>query len=263
MVHYSLKALRAELAGACVYPQALRLLSDGRTMYHEMLVELPTLGWETFARNADRLGRAEELHLSLTCRGLQQAAQLRLPRVAVNVPAAVLSAAFAVELLGRARDAGLDRRLIVEIGESDAHEELEDAVAQLRAAGTGCVVDDYGHGVSDLARVRRLGLSAVKLAPAAVQLPDTDSFASLLRSIPRGTFITVTGLDDFHQVERAVSFGVPAGQGHALSVPGEQPGHHAGTQTAGTQTAAAAGADTVRDAVPAAPQPGPSRRRVR
>jgi diguanylate cyclase (GGDEF)-like protein/PAS domain S-box-containing protein len=109
--------------------------------------------------------------------------------VSVNLSARqFMSRKLVPSLLGMAREAGVDpRRLEIEITETMVMRNLEQSVeilSQLRLAGMGVAVDDFGVGYSSLGQLRRLPASALKIDRSFIaNVPDDPSACSIAEAI--------------------------------------------------------------------------------
>jgi EAL domain-containing protein (putative c-di-GMP-specific phosphodiesterase class I) len=109
--------------------------------------------------------------------------------VSVNISARqFMSRKLVPSLLGMVREAGVDaRNLEIEITETMVMRSLEQSVeilTQLREAGMGVAIDDFGIGYSSLGQLRRLPASALKIDRSFISsVPDDASACSIAEAI--------------------------------------------------------------------------------
>ena len=159
---------------------------------------------DEFVRVAERCGLVDELFavmLELTC--VQLARWSALPggdtvRAAVNLSPRQLSSPDLVSVVvdGLTRHGLTGQRLVLEITESDGltdTPEIHAICTELRALGIRLSVDDFGVGLSSLARLRDLPIDEVKIDRSFIKGVDQDSGA---RRFVRGVlaFAGETGL---------------------------------------------------------------------
>ncbi|MFK8250014.1 EAL domain-containing protein [Ancylobacter terrae] len=144
---------------------------SGRHAFYECLVRIETaegelLGGATIVPVAEKFGLLRMLDrrvLELALDTLEADPELSL---SVNVaPGSVHDRAWLELLRGRMRD-GLGARLMVELTESSAIDDIEatcEFVAQLRELGCTVAMDDFGAGYTSFRNLRRLGVDVLKI----------------------------------------------------------------------------------------------------
>ena len=119
-------------------------------------------------------------------------------------------------------------QLVVEVTETAILRNLETAIAQLeelRDAGVGVALDDFGVGQSSLTRLRSLPISIVKLDRQFVTpLPGTRSdraFVEALRTMISALDLDVTaeGVETEAQRDCLLEIGIERAQGYLFSKP--------------------------------------------
>jgi EAL domain-containing protein (putative c-di-GMP-specific phosphodiesterase class I) len=99
-----------------------------------------------------------------------------------------MSRDLAPVLVSAVGEAGVDpRRVELEITESMVMRNLEQSIEvleQLRAAGVGVAIDDFGVGYSSLAQLARLPVSSMKIDRSFIaNVPDEESSTSITEAI--------------------------------------------------------------------------------
>jgi diguanylate cyclase (GGDEF)-like protein len=158
---------------------------------------------DEFIKVAERCGLVDELFevmLDLTC--AQLARWSALPgggtvRAAVNLNPRQLSSPDLVSVVvaGLHRHGLTGRRLVLEITESEGltdTPEIHATCADLRALGVRLSVDDFGLGLSSLARLRDLPIDEIKIDRSFIKGVDQDSGA---RRFVRGVLAFATETD--------------------------------------------------------------------
>ncbi len=148
--------------------------------------------------------------------------------VSVNVtPGQLRKPGVAARMLRHIADAGLEPRLLtVELtsGVSGDATTIAEALDELREAGVGVALDDFGMATS-LADLKRLPIDQVKLARefvGAINGPAEDSaFALSLINIAdvRGVDVVAKGVESREQAWRLAELGCRYGQGFFFSKP--------------------------------------------
>ncbi|MFM0340956.1 EAL domain-containing protein [Paraburkholderia fungorum] len=154
--------------------------------------------------------------------------------VAVNVPASLIGRAAARDRLLRMVDecAATPQRIVLEIvetGTADDDATLPAATAELRAAGFGLAIDDFGIGHSSLLRLMQCPFTELKIDRAFVQRASIDPKvhaaldACVLLGKRLGMQITAEGVEKFADLEEVTAAGCDFVQGYLISraLPGE------------------------------------------
>jgi len=214
-------------------------LRDGRLLSFESLVrwEHPDrglLGPNDFIPIAEASGLIVENDLQRLRHSAATAVAWGLgergPEMRVNLSSATLHlAGMAHRILGICDDERLARsQLVVEVTETAILRNLPLAVAQLRelrVAGVGVALDDFGVGESSLARLRSLPVSIVKLDRQFVSpLPGDRSdraFVEAVRTMIRAIDLEITaeGVENEGQRDCLLEVGVDRAQGFLFSKP--------------------------------------------
>lgn len=145
-------------------------------------------------------------------------------KMAVNVSARQLQQAdLAERIAARLREAGADPAgLQVEVGGATLMAASQDGVETLRclrAMGLAVVVDDFGAGGIDFARLGRLPVDGLKLAPGlAAMVPDGEAGVRMVRGIvalagAMGFDLVAKGVESREQADCLRACGCTAGQG--------------------------------------------------
>jgi EAL domain-containing protein (putative c-di-GMP-specific phosphodiesterase class I) len=177
--------------------------------------------------------------------------------VSVNVSARQLSQPdFAEEALEIIRASGVRPEAIaLEVTETATLQDYEATRAKLqvlREAGVGIWVDDFGTGYSSLSYLRRLPVTALKIAGDFVDVdesdPDAWTLASAIVALGRALDLTVIaeGVEHRWQLDRLVEQGCRNVQGYLFSRPVE-PGAVAEIVRHGRPVAPTAGINLVGD----------------
>jgi EAL domain-containing protein (putative c-di-GMP-specific phosphodiesterase class I) len=181
--------------------------------------------------SAEHFGLIREMDAALLADAGAQVARWRGAgtdvSLSINVSPSELGASFAVDLVARAREAGLGPgALTVEITEAPvipyARAEVE-ALDTLLAQGVGVAIDDFGIGNTSLDILRRVPLSEVKIDRSLVQSGDPAA-GDLARACvevarDRGARVVAEGIESRAQWERARDWGCERAQGYLLSPP--------------------------------------------
>lgn len=152
------------------------------------------------------------------------------PEMRVNLSSSSLHRqGLAAQMLEICEEEGLaPAQLVVEVTETAILRKLETAIAQLeelREAGVGVALDDFGVGQSSLTRLRSLPISIVKLDRQFVTpLPGTRSdraFVEALRTMISALDLDVTaeGVETEAQRDCLLEIGIERAQGYLFSKP--------------------------------------------
>jgi EAL domain-containing protein (putative c-di-GMP-specific phosphodiesterase class I) len=199
---------------------------------------------EEFIPVAEETGAIVELGRWVLNRAVRDAASWPDgPAVAVNVAVRQVHDYGLVREVANALDAsGLPpRRLCLEITETALMDTEEDGLPgpgtlrTLADMGIGIAVDDFGTGYSNLARLRDLPATSLKIDASFVAdlgSPEAGDFAeSVITSLvvlahAAGMTVTAEGIETADQAQRLTALGVDYGQGFHFSrpVPGERIG---------------------------------------
>jgi EAL domain-containing protein (putative c-di-GMP-specific phosphodiesterase class I) len=150
--------------------------------------------------------------------------------VSVNVSARQLSQAdFAEGVLEVIRASGVRPQAIaLEVTETATLQDYEATRAKLqvlRDAGVGIWVDDFGTGYSSLSYLRRLPVTALKIAGDFVDVDESDTdawtLASAIVALGRALDLTVIaeGVEHRWQLDRLVELGCRNVQGYLFARP--------------------------------------------
>ncbi|MGH3681650.1 MAG: putative bifunctional diguanylate cyclase/phosphodiesterase, partial [Natronosporangium sp.] len=184
---------------------------------------------------ADKLQVSEEIGEWVLHTACRQAAAWRRDGhdlwLAVNVNAQQLTGDFVAEVAAALSVHQIPpERLTVELSESEVGEDVPTIATQLsklRALGVRTALDDFGAGHTDLARLRRLPLDVVKLAPPSAT-GTTGGLATAVVDVARrlGLAVVAEGLETPDQVTVVRDAGCRYGQGFQLArpAPAEQVG---------------------------------------
>jgi diguanylate cyclase (GGDEF)-like protein len=218
-------------------------IETGRTIAVEALVRwdhpergrLWPAGFIGVAEESDTIVKIGRWVLAAACRDAR-AWQDELPGsdfvVSVNVSARQLSQAdFAEEALEIIHASGVHPEAIaLEVTETATLQDYEATRAKLqvlRDAGVGIWVDDFGTGYSSLSYLRRLPVTALKIAGDFVDVDESDSdawtLASAIVALGRALDLTVIaeGVEHRWQLDRLVEQGCRNVQGYLFSRPVE------------------------------------------
>jgi EAL domain-containing protein (putative c-di-GMP-specific phosphodiesterase class I) len=152
------------------------------------------------------------------------------PRLSFNVSAHDLRrpgtlAAMAARLAGSDLDASLFTVEVDESGALDSRGQLAPALRDLHAAGIGIAIDRFGSGLSALARLREMPLSALKIDGAFVaRAPEDEATASLVDGIlgfagALGVSAIAEHVETEEQRRFLIDHGCRSGQGYHLAKP--------------------------------------------
>jgi len=152
------------------------------------------------------------------------------PHMRVNLSSSSLHhQGLAAQMLEICEEEGLaPAQLVVEVTETAILRNLETAIAQLeelRDAGVGVALDDFGVGQSSLTRLRALPLTIVKLDRQFVTpLPGTRSdraFVEALRTMISALDLEITaeGVETEAQRDCLLEIGIERAQGYLLGKP--------------------------------------------
>lgn len=214
-------------------------LSDGRLLSFESLVrwdhpERGLVGPNEFIPTAESSGLIVENDLQRLRHSVAVAVAWGLaeagPEMRVNLSSATLHIdGLARKILDICDEEGLARsQLVVEVTETAILRNLTLAIAhlgELRDAGVGVALDDFGVGESSLARLRTLPVSIVKLDRQFVKpLPGDRSdraFVEAVRTMIRSIDLDITaeGVENEAQRECLLAVGVDRAQGFLFSEP--------------------------------------------
>jgi diguanylate cyclase (GGDEF)-like protein len=227
--------------------QPLVALRDGTVLGYEALVRWnhPTLGTLTpdwFIPLAEQMGVIVSLGRRVMQRACRDAARWAgsdpAPFVSVNLAARQIQHPGLLEEVTAILDtAGLEpQRLQLEITESAVMGTDEVAVAGLRRlaqTGVRVAIDDFGTGYSNLAYLRTLPVSELKLDGSFVQGlrsadspdPTDEQIVAALVKLGHSLGLTVTaeGVETAVQADRLRLIGCDAGQGWHFGRPGARP----------------------------------------
>lgn len=231
----SLALARQELS---LHFQPVFRLSDLRPVKAEALLRWthPQLGAVSpgeFIPVAERVGLITPIGTWVLREACREALHWADVTVSVNVSAMqLLQAEFAELVQGALQDTGLSAaRLELELTETAALYEDERAartMQDLRDLGVRLSIDDFGSGYSNLARLRTLPITGVKLdRSCTVDLPDAEAgqfSRALLRAVLGLTQhlpldLTAEGVESAAHLAVLQDLNCPLGQGHGLSVP--------------------------------------------
>lgn len=191
---------------------------------------------DEFVRVAERCGLVDELFevmLELTC--AQLARWTPLPggstvRAAVNLNPRQLSSPDLVSLVvaGLSRHGLTGRRLVLEITESEGltdTPEIHATCSELRELGVRLAVDDFGVGLSSLARLRDLPIDEIKIDRSFVRGVDQDSGARrfvrgvLALASETGLVVIAEGVERVSERNALTQLGCHRAQGYLFSRP--------------------------------------------
>jgi len=148
--------------------------------------------------------------------------------VSVNISATQLARAdFAASLIAMLAESGLDPALL-EIEVSEIYLNVNDAISaqllELRTAGVGLIVDDFGHGRIALSALRRLRIDGFKVNHATLReshSPGDSGIYDLAASIARVRHAVLIGkgIESAAELALAASKGCDQAQGFHLCQP--------------------------------------------
>jgi diguanylate cyclase (GGDEF)-like protein len=144
--------------------------------------------------------------------------------LSVNVSARQLSADFVPEVAAALSIHQIPpERLTVELAEAEIGQDVPTIATQLsklRSLGVRTALDDFGAGQTDLARLRRLPLDMVKLAPPSTT-GTTGGLASAVVDVARrlGLSVVAEGLETADQLAMVRDAGCRYGQGFQVARP--------------------------------------------
>lgn len=177
---------------------------------------------------ADKLQLSEEIGDWVLHTACRQTARWRRDGhdlwLAVNVTARQLTADFVPEVAAALSVHQIPpERLTVELAEAQVGEDVPTIATQLsklRSLGVRTALDDFGAGHTDLARLRRLPLDVVKLAPPSAT-GTTGGLASAVVDVARrlGLAVVAEGLETADQLAMVREAGCRYGQGFELARP--------------------------------------------
>lgn len=218
-------------------------LSDGVRIVYQPVADIrrgAIVGVEALARFPDRtpdvwfeeawsVGLGLELEIEAIRRALGGFESLPPDvYIAVNVAAETLLSHELYELLsGHPGD-----RIVVELTEHEAvddYDQLNLAIARLRARNIRLAIDDAGAGVSSLQHVLRLRPETIKLDRSLTNGIDENPVLSALASAlvtfasSLGATITAEGIETLAQLVSLQKLGVAYGQGYFLARPAPLP----------------------------------------
>jgi diguanylate cyclase (GGDEF)-like protein len=219
--------------------QPIMDLSDGSTTGLEALARWRYQGEEippaVFIPVAERAGIIPELTRHVLRSACIQLADWssqfgREISVAVNVPPSQIVAPDFCRLVSQlvAEHRLNPGQLVIEITESGAFEDLSQArtaIDQLRAAGAGISLDDFGVGNSSFARLHNVDFDSVKIDKAFIEtLEDNPRQAQFLGALLRlskdlGVQVIVEGVERSEQLSTLLELGQPMAQGFLFARP--------------------------------------------
>jgi EAL domain-containing protein (putative c-di-GMP-specific phosphodiesterase class I)/CheY-like chemotaxis protein len=218
------------------------LAGDGLTMVFQPIVDLTTresVGYEALARFRSLQPRppnewfADAVALELGSR-LELAAISEALRSIPQLPDGVylgVNCSHRVALSQELSDIVAEHadRIVIEITEHEAvddYDELEAALAELRAAGVRVAIDDAGAGFASLRHALRIAPDIVKLDVSLVRGIDEDrakralATAIISFAAEMGMSLVAEGIETEQELETLRSLGVQLGQGFYLARPG-------------------------------------------
>ena len=153
--------------------------------------------------------------------------ETRIP-VSVNISATQLARPdFANELIALLAEAGLDPALLeIEVGEVylDVNDAISAQLLELRAAGVGLIVDDFGHGRIALSALRRLRIDGFKVNHVTLrelQAEGDSGIYDLAASIARVRHAVLIGkgIENAAELALAAAKGCDQAQGFHICQP--------------------------------------------
>lgn len=218
--------------------QPIVALPSARTMGFEALARWsdPQLGPvppDVFIPVAERSGLIHDLGAQVLAAACHEAMSWPEPvdgtppadrAMSVNVsPVQLASPSFVDDVATVVRDSGLDpRRLVLEITESAAIEDLDNCASRLRALrrlGVRIALDDFGVGHSALGLLRRLPLDILKIDRSFVgQVHQHARDAVIVRLLidtahSLGLIVCAEGVETREQARQLVALGCDTAQG--------------------------------------------------
>ncbi len=208
--------------------------ADRACMWHEALARVETeAGLESISRYimpAERLGIIPILDRRVLELAFARLDRDKAARIAVNVSAATVTDPEWRTLLAglAALVPGAAERLVVEITETAALDDLDDAAAfvrEMQAAGVRIAIDDFGAGHTSFRVLRRLGVDLVKIdgayAARVVDSAEDRAFVRAIVGLARDVgFQTVAECVETEDVAEALAaLGVDFLQGDHLGAP--------------------------------------------
>lgn len=187
-------------------------------------------------RMAEELGLIESFDHAVLAKVINQMRQpgFGLTRIAANISGDSLATDATADLILRstADDVMLRKRLIIEITESAAVEDIDAAnrrIASLRKAGIKVCIDDFGIGAASLEYIRRLQVDVVKIDGSFVkEIATNERSRSLVSHVVKlcgdldmQTVAEMIETDEQADIVRQI--GVDWGQGWLYGRPAPQP----------------------------------------
>ena len=210
---------------------------DTRATHH--FEALARLGGDTgpaeTIRMAEELGLIEGFDLAVTEKALRQLERpgFGLTRVAINVSGASLARDDYVTglLTLTAPDPAIRKRLIVEVTETSAIQDLDGANRRLKAlqkAGIRVCLDDFGAGCASYDYLRRLTADTIKIDGAFVKDLASERSRTLIGHLAKlaaelGMTTIAEMVETEEQAEIVQALGVNFGQGWAFGRPTSEP----------------------------------------
>ena len=196
------------------------------------------LGPDGFVALADQTSIGDDLADWVIAAACRQARAWRdeglVPLIGINVSSRqLLAPGFVTRFAQHVRGAGLSaENFALELTESawmlDSGEAVG-VIADLRAAGTTLVLDDFGAGYSSISRLRELGFDAIKVDGRLLAgVPGDADAVRLLEAVfgliaACGSDVIAEGVETDEQVEFLTMHGVRYGQGFGLASPAPGP----------------------------------------
>lgn len=187
-------------------------------------------------RMAEELGLIESFDHAVLAKVINQMRQpgFGLTRIAANISGDSLATDATADLILRstADDVMLRKRLIIEITESAAVEDIDAAnrrIASLRKAGIKVCIDDFGIGAASLEYIRRLKVDVVKIDGSFVKDITTNErsrslvshLVKLCGDLDMQTVVEMIETEEQADIVRQI--GVDWGQGWLYGRPTPQP----------------------------------------
>jgi EAL domain-containing protein (putative c-di-GMP-specific phosphodiesterase class I) len=186
-------------------------------------------------RMAEELGLIQGFDLAVAEKALRQLERpgFGLTRVAINVSGASLTrddyVTGLLQLTGP--DPAIRKRLIVEVTETSAIQDLEGATRRLgalRKAGIRICLDDFGAGAASFEYLRRLPADTIKIDGAFVKDLESERSRTLIAHLVKlagdlGMTTIAEMVESAEQAEIIQALGVNFGQGWAFGRPTAEP----------------------------------------
>lgn len=236
MVRAAIDARRVRLAW-----QPVVLAQDaGRVTFHEGLVRVLDPGGRVIpARDFMAAVETREIGREIDCLALEQALAVlaRHPglRVSVNMSARSIGYPRWLRVLKRGLSAGptVAERLVLEIGEEGVMQLPETVaafMAEMQKVGVAFALDDFGGGMTALARLRDFFFDFAKIDRLAVRGADADpdarALALALVGVARsfGMVTVATAVETPAEAAALAGMGVDCLQGYLIAAPTLKPG---------------------------------------